>query len=130
MDELYRCLKSDFYKLRHTSVLKLHIVIPVAISFIFLMYFKTTNYNISTMVSAYLEVVAVGFPLIISIMTSLVVDQEEGAGQFQVLLASTKKKSVTFLSKLTLLICLAIISVVISVGIFGIGIKGMSIYFI
>ncbi|WP_024620678.1 lantibiotic immunity ABC transporter MutG family permease subunit [Metaclostridioides mangenotii] len=129
MDELYRCLKSDFYKLRHTSVLKLHIVIPVAISFIFLMYFKTTNYKISTMVSAYLEVVAVGFPLIISIMTSLVVDQEEGAGQFQVLLASTKKKSVTFLSKLTLLICLAIISVVISVGIFGIGIKGMSIYF-
>lgn len=129
MGELYRSLKSDFYKLKSTLVLKLHIGIPLLMCVLFLGYFSITNYKVESMVSAYLEVLAVGFPFIISVMTSMITDQEEKAGEFQNLLASTKNKLATYFSKLILLLLLSIFSISIAVFIFSAFIKGMSIEF-
>lgn len=121
MITLIRCLKSDFYKLRHTSILWLHLLIPLAGSFMFLAYYESSSLDVTNKISGYLEALAITFPLLIGLISGLVIDQEEQAGNFQVLLCSTKSKCITYLSKLILLFLFGIFSITLAVGTFALG---------
>ena len=97
MVALLRCIKSDFYKLRHTSILWIHLFIPLAGSFIFLLYYHVTSRNTIMDISGYLEVLAISFPLLIGLISGIVIEQEEQAGNFQVMLCTAKSKCTTYL---------------------------------
>ncbi|MBU3185324.1 lantibiotic immunity ABC transporter MutG family permease subunit [Clostridium estertheticum] len=121
MFALIRCIKSDFYKLRHTSILWIHLLIPLAGAFIFLLYYHTTSKNSIMDIKTYLEALAIAFPLLIGVISGIVIEQEEQAGNFQVLLATSKSKTTTYLSKTILLLLLGSFSIILAVGIFALG---------
>lgn len=123
MVSLFRALRADFQKLKHTQTFWIHIVIPVLGALFFLM-----CYNLFSSVETvekhvlYFEVVCMLFPLLIGIICGIVVSQEEQAGQFQVLL-STKSRIITCLSKLLTLILMGIFSLFLALGIVLLGLK-------
>ncbi|MBU3100042.1 MULTISPECIES: lantibiotic immunity ABC transporter MutG family permease subunit [Clostridium] len=121
MIALLRCIKSDFYKLRHTSILWIHLLIPLAGAFIFLLYYHTTAKNSITDIETYLEALAIAFPLLIGLISGIVIEQEELAGNFQVMLCTSKSKCTPYLSKSILLILLGTFSITIAVGVFALG---------
>lgn len=121
MIDLLRCVKSDFYKLRHTSILWIHLFIPLAGAFIFLLYYHMTGKNSITDIGTYLEVLAIALPLLIGLISGMVIEQEEQTGNFQVLLATSKFKNTTYLSKLIILLLLGSFSIILAVGTFALG---------
>ncbi|MCB2314144.1 lantibiotic immunity ABC transporter MutG family permease subunit [Clostridium tagluense] len=121
MVALLRCIKSDFYKLRHTSILWIHLLIPLAGALIFLLYYHMTSKSSIMDISTYLEALAIAFPLLIGLISGIVIEQEQQAGNFQVLLTTSKLKCTTYLSKLILLLLLGFFSVALAVGTFALG---------
>lgn len=123
MTSFFRCIRSDSYKFRHTSMLLVHIFIPVASACMFLAYYLSVNWEISSKIRRYFELTAIAFPLIIGLICSKAIEQESQAGKFQVMLCSTKSRTTTFLSKLTILLFMGIFSTILAVGIFAIVFK-------
>lgn len=121
MIDLLRCIKSDFYKLRHTSILWIHLLLPLAGAFIFLAYYSISSWDLTKKISTYLEALAIIFPLLIGLISGIVIEQEQQAGNFQTLISSTKLKCITYLSKLILLLLLGSFSISLAVGIFALG---------
>lgn len=95
MIALLRCIKSDFYRLRHTSILWIHLLIPLAGALIFLLYYHMTSKSSIMDIGGYLEVIGIVFPLLIGLISGMVIEQEEQTGNFQVLLATSKLKNTT-----------------------------------
>ena len=121
MTTLIRCIKSDFYKLRHTSIPWIHLLIPLAGAFIFLLYYHGRAKNSIMDIKTYLEALGIAFPLLIGLISGIVIEQEEQAGGFQVMLCTSKSKCTTYLSKLILLILLGTFSIALAVGVFALG---------
>ncbi|MBU3175418.1 lantibiotic immunity ABC transporter MutG family permease subunit [Clostridium estertheticum] len=121
MISLLRCIKSDFYKLRHTSIPWIHLLIPLAGAFMFLAYYRISSWDTVKKISGYLETLAIAFPLLIGIISGIVIEQEEQAGNFQTLLCNTKSKCTTYLSKLIVLLLLGTFSISLAVGVFALG---------
>lgn len=120
MKVLMRCVKSDLYKLRHTSILWLHLLIPLVGAIVFLAYYSSSARGTSmSKISGYLEVLSITFPLLIGLISGMVMAQEEQAGDFQILLCGIESKFLTYLSKLMLLVLLGSFSIALSVGTFG-----------
>ena len=116
---LLRCIKSDFYKLKHTFILWLHLIIPMAVVLMFWGYYASVGVPSISKVNGYIETLAIAFPFMIGLMASMVIEQEEQAGDFQVLLCSIKSKVITYLSKLILLFLLGSVSIALAVGTFA-----------
>lgn len=123
MGDLLRCMKSDFYKLRHTWTLWMHLLAPFMGAAVFLAYYAVSGWSASTKVSCYFEAVAIAFPLTVGLICSMVVSQEEQAGNFQELTARTKWKGTAFLSKLLMLVLGALFSIVVAFAVFGMGLQ-------
>lgn len=123
MLSLFRALRADFQKLKHTQTFWIHIVIPTAGALFFLMCYNLFN-SVETIEKhvLYFESLSMLFPLLIGIICGIVVSQEEQAGQFQVML-STKSRIITCLSKLLTLIFMGIFSLFLALGIVLLGLK-------
>lgn len=121
MMSLFRSIKADFYKLRHTPVLWIHLLIPFIGAVVFLAYYAISSWSVNTKISAYFETLAIVFPLLIGVICSMVVSQEEQAGNFQELIARTKWRGTAFFSKILVLILGALVSIVIALTVFGMG---------
>lgn len=121
MLSLYRRIKSDFYKLRHTSLLWIHILIPLIGTIAFLSYYSISPWNSTTKISGYFEALAIAFPMLVGLVCSMVISQEEQAGYFQEILLNTGWRGTAFLSKLIILISGAILSTAVASTVFGVG---------
>lgn len=126
MITVMRCIRSDFYKLKHTPILWLHLIIPFIGAFLFLSYYSFSRWDTANKISGYLEVLAMIFPTLIGLMSGMIIEQEEQAGNFQMFFSSTKYKFITYISKLITLLILGIFSVIIAVGVFAIGFQKFS----
>lgn len=124
MLSLFRALRADFQKLKHTQIFWIHIVIPIIGAFFFLVCYNLFN-KVETIEKhvLYFELLGMMFPLLIGIICGMVVSQEEQAGQFQVLLGSTKSRSISCLSKLLTLILMGMFSLFLALGIVLFGLK-------
>lgn len=127
---LFRCILSDFYKLKHSPVLWLHIFIPLLGAFLFLWYYTITGSKDPIIkISYYLEALCVTFPILIGLLCGMTAAQEEEAGNYQEILSGIKSRTAAYLSKLILLLVLSAFSVALAVGIFSIGFQSASALF-
>jgi ABC-2 type transport system permease protein len=112
-----RGIRSEFIKLRHTAVLWLHFLIPVLGAIIFLLYFalyrNTENMNKMVLV---LELTAVVFPIIVSVVCGMMGALEEKAGHFQGMMMSPAGRVMPYLNKLLAAVLLGGISTVLLAG--------------
>ena len=103
-------IKSEFYKIRHTSFLNIHIFAALAGILIFLLYFSIyQNVDEYKKIKLLLEFTAIVFPLLISIVVGINITIEEKANYFQRILA-VKNRNI-LLSKILLLFLTGLITI-------------------
>lgn len=124
MCTLFNLIRADFQKIRHTSIVWIHILVPILISTMFAAYytFSASAINNVSKVELYLQVLSMGFPLIIGIICAMAVEQEADAGNFQELLMAGHKL-LSFFSKICMLILMGLGSLIIAIGILGLGLE-------
>lgn len=123
MPTLIRCIRSDFQKFRHTSMLWIHILIPLAAAALFIAYYSVSSWKTEAKISGYLEVIGISFPLMIGLISSKAIEQEVQAGSFQTMLCGIKSRTAVYSSKLIVMLTLGILSVAIAIGVFAVGFK-------
>ncbi len=99
-------IKSEIYKIKATWLPWIHIVLPIAYSLLFYVASKTTglkNFEENDIIQTYFVLLGAVMPIILSFISSKVVDMEMSAGKFQVLLSTTKSRTKAYLGKLIVL---------------------------
>ena len=116
-------IKSEIYKIKGTWLSWIHIVLPIAYSLLFYVTSKTTglkNFEESDIIQTYFVLLGAVMPIILSLISSKVVDMEMSAGKFQVLLSTTKSRSKAYIGKLLVLELGFVISLALAIIIFAI----------
>ena len=118
-------IRADFMKQRHTPYFCIHSVIPVTGAILFVFYFLYyQNVDELKKICFLLELTAMVFALLISIIVGLNIMQEERASHFQNLMMVPERKKI-LLAKFTALYLSGISSLVLLFTLFVIGV-GMS----
>ena len=103
---MIKIIKSELYKIKHTWLVWIHIVLPITYSLLFYVASKTTglkNFEESDIIQTYFILLGAVIPIIISFISSKVVDMEINAGKFQMMLSTTKSRTKAYLGKLIVL---------------------------
>ncbi len=108
-----RYLKSDLYKLYHSSFFVIHLLIPAAGVAMLLLFAVISNSDTPAKLAAFCQFIAIAFPFIISMVCFMLAEQEAKAGHFQNILCLPGRKAV-ILSKLTILLASGLISVLLT----------------
>ena len=58
-----RCLRADFYKMKRSSVIIAHIIIPIVVSAVFLAYYAISGWNETDKIIAFYETLGSAFPV-------------------------------------------------------------------
>lgn len=119
MTEYFHYLKSDWYKLRHTSFFLLHLLFPVCGAVLMLLYAHFSGSSDLNKLAAFAQILALAYPFVISIVCQVAADQEMRAGHFQNMLTQPSRVK-AIVSKFTWLTLSGFIAIVISTVIFGI----------
>lgn len=112
-------LNADLYKFLKSKISISHFLIPIIGLILMLAYFTLSSWSEIEKVSAYIQVISMAFPLIISIVITMAYEQEEEAG-FQYFLSVPNKRYIPHISKLFLLFLFGIVATMISILGFGI----------
>lgn len=120
MKQFIRAIKSDIYKMVHSQVLLIHLLVPLFGMVAFLAYYTVSPWGETQKVSAYLQVLAMAFPMLIGIVTVMVSEQESQAASCQMMLSTPCKRYIPHFAKLIVIIIFGLFSSVIAVFGFGI----------
>ncbi|WP_438433644.1 lantibiotic immunity ABC transporter MutG family permease subunit [Gorillibacterium sp. sgz500922] len=121
MRTLLRLIRSDWQKVRRTPLLWLHLLLPVLFAGLFLAYAAASLRTDAAMVSGYVQVLAIGFPLVIGIVCAMAAEQEAAAGRCQRLLLAADPKALGLLSKGVVLLALGTAASVLATVLYGAG---------
>ena len=119
--KLQNILKSDLYQFCYSPLWLIHLFIPILGVVLFLGYYSISIVNNFNKISAYIQVLSISFPFLIGIVISVTVENEQSAGNFQMLFTSPTKKYKGHFSKLIVLIFFGFVSSVLALVGFGIG---------
>lgn len=112
-----RQLKAEFYKMRHTFLFPLHVIVPVAAGVLFLAW---TRISAQLQFSVFVQAVGVVFPVLASVICTGNMELEL-SGHLQGFLMTTGKRESIFLAKWMSLEILAFLAVMGSVILYGVG---------
>lgn len=125
MKQFIKNIKSDGYKVMHSTLLLVHLFIPILGVAIFLAYYTFSAWDEVQKVIAYLQMLSMVYPFLIGIITVMVSEQELQAGSFHMLLGTPGKKYIPHLGKLVVLMMFGFASSFIAVCGFGILFQAM-----
>lgn len=122
MKTIVRNVKSDYIKLKHTSILWIHIMIPILGALMFMGYFALyRNVDDEVKVSFVTEILVCVYPIIIGVIVGMLVLLEEKAGHFKEMLSVSTSRKIPVLSKLILSVLLGAFSVFLTYGLLAAG---------
>lgn len=121
--DMLRLLKAECLKTKRTKLLLTHLLVPIAISGLFLAYYSYSPWDSHGKITAYFQGLACGLPMIIGLVCAMASEQEANAGHYQSMLVTTKLKIKAYLSKLVLLLMYSFGAIFMSVAIFSIGFR-------
>lgn len=113
-----RCFKAEFIKKRRSTILYIHIVLPVLCASLFAGYYHISSWQVSAKISAYLEVIAASIPFIIGIIVGGALEIEYNAGGYQILLGTIPSRIASFFGKLIFLLFCFLAAVALALGLF------------
>ncbi len=117
---LIRITKCELLKVRHTLLFWLHLLVPSFGIGIFLLYYSYSAWTPESKVHAYLQVIAIVYPFLISMLCSMAVEMEE-EGHLQTFFLMAGKKRNALLGKWLSLEILSFGAIVLTVCGFGAG---------
>lgn len=121
--DLIRLMRADLLKVKNTSYYYIHALVPVVVATMLVIYYGTKPNDGVGSAIGFLETISMGFPLIIGVVCSLVIEKEVAAGRFKEMLSSKYGKFKCLLSKLLVLVSCGFISFYLSVFVFYTGLK-------
>lgn len=107
--------QSEIYKILHSSLLYVHLLIPVLGMTVFLSYFSFASRSEVDNISLYIESLALVFPFLIAVVTAMSSEMEAHAGFFQRLLTVPFAKSKIHLSRLLILLIMGFLATILAV---------------
>lgn len=119
MNEWFRYLRSDFYKLWRSPFMILHIGFPVCGAGSMAFYALFSKSNEVSKLAAFFQILAIVFPFAIGIACQIVTEQEAKAGNFQNVLTLPHRIQ-SILSKLSLLLLFGWLSAIIAAVLSGV----------
>ncbi|MCI8782918.1 MAG: lantibiotic immunity ABC transporter MutG family permease subunit [Dorea sp.] len=123
--ELYRNIQGELWKMRHTWIPVLHILIPVLGILVFLYYYSFAAWSDEGKISGYIQVLSIAFPLIISGICSMSVEMEE-KGHFQTFLGVAVNRRNPLLAKWIVLSGMGFAAILLAVLGFAGGFRALS----
>lgn len=117
-----RIIKSELYKLKHTWVLWIHLVLPVFYALVFYLASKTTglkNFSPDETIQVYFMLLGAALLIVFGVLTYKVADMENRAGHFQLLLSTIPSRTKTYLGKMGALFLGFLLAASVAVGLFG-----------
>lgn len=120
MNALFSCMKADFIKIKYTTLCAAHLVIPMVLSGVFLAYYAVSPWNPYSKIQAFYQIMGMGYPFLIGVFCAVTAEQEQTAGNYQVMLAAADRR-IPFFSKLLLLLLMGAFSVTVTSAVFGTG---------
>ena len=125
MITIFHCIKAEFEKCKHSAFLYIHILIPLLGAVAFAGYFHISGWDIQTNISVYLECLAVAFPFLIGIVVGMVVQLENQAGHWQLMLGTIPSRPAAYIGKISFLMISAIEAITLALGCFAIMYQGV-----
>ncbi|MBU3155710.1 lantibiotic immunity ABC transporter MutG family permease subunit [Clostridium estertheticum] len=119
---IFKCISADWMKTKRTAIRLIFISIPITYSILMLLYFSN-NKTQYIMYDGFFKVISVFLPLLVGLISGLIGMQEEGAGNFSIILSSTVPRTTSYLSKLFLLEFMTTISIFLSTSMFLLGMR-------
>lgn len=117
-----RIIKSELYKLKHTWILWIHLVLPVLYALVFYLASQTTGLkkiSPDETIQVYFMLLGAALPIVFGILTYKVADMESRAGHFQLLLSTIPSRTKTYLGKMGALFLGFLLAASVAVGLFG-----------
>lgn len=111
-------LKAEFVKLKGSSIIFAHILIPIITSGIFLLYYSFSPWDENSKLIVFYQALGTGLPLLIGVFTAGLMEQEQNAGNYHNMLTIPQKLT-AFLSKLVILLVLGLLALLFTSLIFG-----------
>lgn len=115
-------MKSEFYKLKHTRLPWLHLVLPLLYSLLFYLAVRYTglkNFTPDDITESYYLLWGGLLPMAIATVTAMSCELDAAAANYQILLSSTPKRSTAYLAKLFALFTGALFAISSSVLLFA-----------
>ena len=120
MFSIIRCFQAEWLKSRHTPLLLVHVLFPLIGAGVFAGYFHISGWSEMTNVTTFLEVLAIIFPFVIGIVVGMIVELENGAGHFQLILGTIRSRIAVYIGKLVYLIVLATFATILCIFLFAV----------
>ncbi|MDY3119045.1 MAG: lantibiotic immunity ABC transporter MutG family permease subunit [Peptoniphilus sp.] len=117
-----RVIRSELYRVKHTWIPWIHIVLPMFYALVFFLASRLTglkNFAPDDTIQAYFALFGAAVPSLCGVLTSKVVDMESGAGSFQALLATIPSRTKAYLGKEAALLLGFLLSASVAVVLFG-----------
>lgn len=118
--ELIRLLRAECQKMRRTILPAIHLCVPVAVSLLFLAYYRFAPWSSIGKISGYVQVLGIALPFLISIICAISVELEAG-NHFQVMLGVVRGRKRVLAAKWLTLLGMELFALALAVGIFGLG---------
>lgn len=134
MKQFFKWFRVECYKLLHSSLLFIHLLIPIIGAAAMLAYYSISTWNEINKVSAYLQLLSMAFPVLVGVITSMSAEREAQAGTFQILLTAPCRKFIPHAASAAMLMLFGYLSAIIAVCGFGVlfrfmGYTGFSLTF-
>lgn len=121
-------IKSNLYKIVHSRLLWVHILLPIFSVTVFNLYFWGSSKTEVENVELYFQVIAILFPLMIAIVTTLMYEADCNAGGFQLLRMLPAKKANGHIANLFALIVFGSVAGLVAVIGFGVLYQGIGYF--
>lgn len=119
MKQYVRLFQSELYKLLRSPLAYIHLFVPILGIIVFLAYYTISSWDEPEKVSAYLQILAMIFPVLIAVIMTITAEIEAQAGLFQGFLTIPCKKSAIHMVKLIVLFILGFSATLMAVVGFG-----------
>lgn len=91
MSTFFRCIASDYMKTKRMSIRIVHLIIPLCVVGMFLVYYAYAPWSKQGKLEAFFQVIGIGFPILIGLFCAILSEQEASAASYQLMLASPKR---------------------------------------
>lgn len=120
MNNFTNAIKAEVYKVLLSKLFFLHIIIPVLGISLFAGYYSYSPWNEEDKIISFIQTVALAFPLMIAIVTSMMEEQEAKAGEFHNILSVPYSRVIEHSSKIIVIGLFGLFASIFTITGFGI----------
>ncbi|SMF85543.1 ABC-2 type transport system permease protein [Paenibacillus uliginis N3/975] len=114
---------SNFTKIKRTPIILLHLLLPIVVTTLFLVYYAFAGYHIIPDVRLFFIILQICYPIFVSIVVPILINLDRNINNIQNALGLVESRRSVYLGKLLFLLFLSAISMIIYELCFYVGVN-------